>query len=216
MNRDRFSGVFNASRWPVTLVGLGGIGSNLAVMLGKMGFNPLTLVDGDKVSEENIGTQLYEQNDVGGWKTAVTSARLSRFSPDTQVFTLTAFVEGDTPWHELASPLVVSAVDSIAARQAIWAAIAGRDWLLYVDARMALETAQVWAVTKDIEQNYEAALAAQDDSLIPDDPCTARATFYGGALAASCAAYVLRRFITSKPLDLVYSISLNDWAAIRI
>jgi hypothetical protein len=216
MNRDRFSGVFNASRWPVTLVGLGGIGSNLAVMLGKMGFNPLTVVDGDKVSEENIGTQLYEQDDVGGWKTAVTTGRLGRFSPDTQVYTLTAYVEGDTPWHELASPIVVSAVDSIAARQAIWAAIAGRDWLLYVDARMALETAQVWAVTKELAGSYAAALAAQDDSLIPDMPCTSKATFHGGALAASCAAHILKRFITGQTLDLVYSFSLNDWAAIRI
>ena len=216
MNRDRFSGVFNASRWPVTLVGLGGIGSNLAVMLGKMGFNPLTVVDGDKVSEENTGTQLYEQNDVRDWKTAATSDRLYRFSPDTEVFTMTTDVEVDTPWYELASPIIVSAVDSIAARQAIWKAIAGRDWMLYVDARMALETAQVWAVTKELEGNFEAALMAQDDSRIPDLPCTSKATFYGGALAASCAAYVLRRFITGQPLDLVCSFDLGSWAAIRI
>ena len=81
---------------------------------------------------------------------------------------------------------------------------------------MALETAQVWAVTKELEGNYEAALMAQDDSLIPDLPCTSKATFYGGALAASCAAYVLRRFITGQPLDLVCSFDLGSWAAIRI
>ena len=222
MNRIRTSGLYDASRWGVTLIGLGGIGSNLAIQLGKMGFNPITIIDGDKVAEENVGTQLYRQSDIYDWKTASIFDRLSEYAPDIEVLTRTTLVDEDTPWFELQAPIIISAVDSISARKDIWRALANHDlhaddgWSLYLDVRMGLETAQVWAVTGELHDNYEAALMAQDDSLIPDLPCTSKATFYGGALAASCAAYVLRRFITGQPLDLIYSFALSDWAAVRI
>lgn len=216
MNRDRFSGVFNASRWPVTLIGLGGIGSNLAITLGKMGFSPLYLVDGDAVSEENCGTQLYIPDEVHWAKTQAMYYRLKHFAPDIEAYERCFYVDEHTEYELIAAPIIISAVDSIAARKQIWDAIADYDWMLYLDVRMGLETAQVWAVTQDMFGNYDAAIQAQDDSFIPDLPCTSKATFYGGALAASCAAYVLRRFITSKPLELVYSFDLGSWAAITI
>ncbi len=54
----------------VLILGLGGIGSNSAIMLYKSGFNDFTLVDYDKVDETNLIRQFpYSEKDIGKYKT---------------------------------------------------------------------------------------------------------------------------------------------------
>ena len=52
----------------VTIVGLGSLGSFMALLLAKNGVN-LNLIDFDRVSIENLSSQIYSRKDIGKYKT---------------------------------------------------------------------------------------------------------------------------------------------------
>ena len=47
---------------PITIIGVGAIGSWTTLALAKMGFQNLTVFDDDKVSIENMNSQFYPMN----------------------------------------------------------------------------------------------------------------------------------------------------------
>lgn len=53
---------------PVHICGAGALGSNLAANLARLGWRRLTVIDKDRVEEQNIGTQVYSMDDVGAKK----------------------------------------------------------------------------------------------------------------------------------------------------
>lgn len=68
----------NVKKWKlkkqpnILILGLGGIGSNCAVMLERAGFKKFTIVDYDKVEESNLIRQIpYKKDDIGKMKTDV-------------------------------------------------------------------------------------------------------------------------------------------------
>lgn len=65
----------------VTILGLGGLGSNIAIMLAKSGINNLTLVDYDKVELTNINRQAYTYTDVDKYKTDALVDILKQINP---------------------------------------------------------------------------------------------------------------------------------------
>lgn len=68
-------------RASVTLIGLGGIGSSIAMALCRAGVGRLVLVDGDVVSETNLNRQLlYDCADIGARKVSVATRKLQSAS----------------------------------------------------------------------------------------------------------------------------------------
>jgi molybdopterin-synthase adenylyltransferase len=55
----------------VHICGAGALGSNLAVNLARMGISQLTIIDMDRIEQQNVGTQVYAQDDVGGRKAEI-------------------------------------------------------------------------------------------------------------------------------------------------
>lgn len=62
----------------LTICGAGALGSLLADNLARQGFRQLRVIDRDRIEEHNVGTQLYGESDVGGWKVEVLRQRLFR------------------------------------------------------------------------------------------------------------------------------------------
>jgi molybdopterin/thiamine biosynthesis adenylyltransferase len=62
----------------IVLCGAGALGSHLADNLVRQGARQLTVVDRDRVESHNIGTQLYDEGDVGAFKAEVLRTRLFR------------------------------------------------------------------------------------------------------------------------------------------
>ena len=60
----------------IGIAGLGGIGSNVALMLARTGARSLVLVDHDTVDKSNLNRQFYFPKDVGKPKTEALSERL--------------------------------------------------------------------------------------------------------------------------------------------
>jgi len=52
----------------IHICGAGAIGSNLALNLARCGLARLVVIDRDRVEEQNLGTQVYSLDDVGGQK----------------------------------------------------------------------------------------------------------------------------------------------------
>jgi molybdopterin/thiamine biosynthesis adenylyltransferase len=63
---------------PICFCGAGALGSLLADNLARQGVRTWKVIDRDRVEEHNVGTQLYGETDVGGWKVEVLRNRLFR------------------------------------------------------------------------------------------------------------------------------------------
>ena len=65
----------------VAIAGLGGLGSNIAVMLSRIGVGKLFLVDFDKVEPSNLNRQHYNINHLGMQKTLALKSQIEIINP---------------------------------------------------------------------------------------------------------------------------------------
>ena len=65
----------------VAVVGLGGLGSNIAIMLTRMGVGHLHLIDFDRVDVSNLHRQQYFVEQVGLYKTEALASTLRKINP---------------------------------------------------------------------------------------------------------------------------------------
>jgi molybdopterin/thiamine biosynthesis adenylyltransferase len=66
------------SQAQITICGAGALGSHLIDTLARQGARRLTVIDRDHVEEHNIGTQLYDEGDIGAYKAEVMRGRCFR------------------------------------------------------------------------------------------------------------------------------------------
>ncbi|MFC5834585.1 HesA/MoeB/ThiF family protein [Nonomuraea insulae] len=79
----------------VTLLGLGGLGSFVAMSLAAIGVGDILLVDYDHVELMNLNRQiLYTDSDVGRLKTEASADRLRLINPHATITTLNTMVDG--------------------------------------------------------------------------------------------------------------------------
>ncbi len=62
----------------IIVCGAGALGSHLIDTLARQGARRLTVIDQDRVEEHNIGTQIYDEGDIGALKAEVMQARCFR------------------------------------------------------------------------------------------------------------------------------------------
>jgi len=184
--------------FPVVLVGAGGIGSPLALALAKMGCKRLALYDPDIVEAHNLPNQMYRLTDVGRPKVVALAELLCQFAP------LQAEVRQERVEAQTLRGVVISAVDSMASRQAIWqgcvryrAAVP-----LYFDARMGAEVCRVLSVNPsdpDEVRAYEGTLHSDEEAV--EDVCTAQAIIYNTFAVAALVANQVKRHARGEPLE---------------
>ena len=77
---------FSLSDKSCAVIGLGGLGTNVAVHLVGAGIGKLVLCDFDTVSESNLNRQfMYTADDIGELKCRVLKKRLSEYAPQTTI-----------------------------------------------------------------------------------------------------------------------------------
>ena len=57
--------------FPLGVCGAGAIGSNLVENLVRQGFGDITAIDGDRIEERNINTQIWAYKDIGAFKAQI-------------------------------------------------------------------------------------------------------------------------------------------------
>ena len=178
----------------ITVIGAGAIGSTTSVFLGKMGACGLTIYDGDTVEEHNWSNQLYRDEDIGKLKTTALSEVMEQFGGHTPDAVAQRYVDQNL------SEVVISAVDSMSSRSAIWRSVRERPEVkLYLDARMGLETLMVWAVRPQVRDDrvvYSQSIVADDAAL--QEPCTARTVCYTPLIAAAVLCNLVKRYVNDE------------------
>ena len=79
----------------VGIAGLGGLGSNIAAMLARVGVGKLVIADFDVVSQSNLNRQNYFVSHLGMYKTDATSEMLARINPDCEIVAKTERVTAE-------------------------------------------------------------------------------------------------------------------------
>jgi molybdopterin/thiamine biosynthesis adenylyltransferase len=125
----------------VLIVGLGGLGSPVAMYLAAAGVGTLTLADFDDVDLSNLQRQIaHSHNNIGLPKVTSASQTLNSLNPETQIHTITNKLEGDELVSAIqAADLVVDASDNFTTRFAINRACAATHTPLVSGAAIRLE-----------------------------------------------------------------------------
>ena len=79
--REGRENVLKLSRTSIGVAGLGGLGSNIALMLARAGVGRLVIADFDTVELTNIHRQCYPLEAVGMKKTDAAEAEIRRVNP---------------------------------------------------------------------------------------------------------------------------------------
>lgn len=166
--------------WPVHVIGLGGIGSALILPLIRLGLrSELHVWDNDVVEPHNPPAQpIYRPSDVGTPKSKAVQAFTEYMEGECTVVPHDAWVAADTPLEGV----VISGVDSMKSRTAIWQAVQANSYLVpfYMDGRIGGEQLQLLSLNPsdfDVAERYE------QDWLFPDEeaaelPCAARTVIH--------------------------------------
>ena len=196
MDHTRHIGIYDARHYVLTLIGTGGIGTMAALALAKMVVGKLILYDSDLVEQINIPVQFLKISDVGKAKVIAVERAIYEYADSIAVEHWFQRVVNGTQLKP--SHITISAVDSISARKEIWESVKRQNPTWYVDARMSAEHFQMYAVDMDDYSWYQGSLESQDDRLIPDEPCTSKATIYTACTAAGHIGAAVRRIITGR------------------
>ena len=79
----------------IGIAGLGGLGSNIAVSLARIGIGSFVLVDFDRVEKSNLNRQQYFLRHVGSYKTDALKEIISDINPDLKLEIKNVFINKD-------------------------------------------------------------------------------------------------------------------------
>lgn len=113
-NKNKISEFKEMQNKKICILGMGGIGSIIAEMLVRAGFNKLILLDYDNIEKSNLIRQtLYFEKDVGQKKTVLAKKNLLKINSNIQVDTYDIFItkEEDIDLIVKNSDFIISSVD---------------------------------------------------------------------------------------------------------
>ena len=186
----------------VTLIGAGGIGSPTALALVKMGIGSLKIYDWDIVEAHNLPNQLYRLGDIGQPKPAALKDILMRYNDGCRIQTYEIPYE-----NQPLSNIVISAVDSMEAREKIFTSVKQYNPSLYIEARMGAELMRIYSVDPRNSDWYNKMLYPDNQTV--DVACTAQAIIYnvfviGGLIASQVKKFLMGQEVVKEiVLDLV-------------
>ncbi len=200
---------------PITVIGAGGIGAATVIALAKTGFENITVYDFDTVEEHNLPNQLLPlwvgNQDTLAWKK---TTALFHLVHDLAGITITNKHEKfvDQPLGEI----VISAVDSLDARRAIWEQVQeSMDTLFLIDGRMAITSMDIYCVDMMSEEpvaRYEESLAGEAEDL----PCTARATMFNSMIIAGHIAGLLVAYLNGWRYPFQFYYNVRSWKTLPV
>lgn len=196
---------------PITVVGAGAVGSFTVLALAKMGFSKLTVYDFDKIEIENMNNQFYPLAWVGEYKVLALSEMVQEFTG----ILIEANDRRYTPEETVAPGIIITAVDSMAARKMIWGMHKMRyEVVAYIDPRMSSEAALLYTMNTmnqtDIT-DYEKTLYTDEQGV--QEPCTAKATMYTSLLISGLVCKAVKDVVVKSEKYIrmaMWNIKAND------
>lgn len=190
----RFSSAPWAKKRTVTLGGAGGIGSNLAYNLIKLGYD-IVLFEDDVVEAHNIGGQMFYLSDVGGTKALAIMKRAGDVNKETKILPVGRLTEESS--DVFIHPIVLVGFDSIEARKILfekwYAKYKNSSEAILIESRQNAEDFEIFAVTPDRADRYRETLFTEE---IDELPCNYKATTQTGLINAGMMIGLMTNFIS--------------------
>lgn len=199
----RFRGAewFIEAQQPVTLIGCGGIGSNIAVSLCRvLGSNNLYLYDADCIDHSNLAGQNFGINNIGKKKNAVVMEQCLNFNPFLYIHTFDRFIESSN----CDTDIVITGLDNMASRSLVYYkwndSNRENDPGLLIDARLSAEKWQILAIdrtNKKALKEYESKWLFSDDEA-DSDICSYKQTAYAAQMIASFVTNIYVNYCSNQ------------------
>lgn len=206
----------------VLLIGLGGLGSPLAMYLATCGVGRLTLADPDRVELSNLQRQiLYGTSSVGHAKTEEARRVVEELNPEICIDTVDEYLKGDLLREQVQeADLVVDATDNFETRLAINQACVESATPLVSGAVIRME-GQV-AVFRNQEEGDACYQCLFGDEPVPEEGCSETGVLgpVAGAVASVQAVEAVKCLLSiGKPLYnrlLLYDAREAQWRVVEL
>ncbi len=183
----RFREIFNPEDNPlrITIVGAGSIGSNLALLLARLGMKDITVYDFDEVEDHNLGHQAYRFKDCG-------RPKVEALREIIEEATGTVIKAINEPAGAINTDILILAVDNMTSRKDISGTA---NYSFCIDGRMGGETFNIYTFTQMEKERYINTLF--EDSEGSDLPCGGKSIGYVSYLIAGMMENALVKLITT-------------------
>jgi len=202
MDTDKIFSNFKTAPWyikskeeTILLTGVGGIGSNTIMALGKTIPAKYFIIDDDIVETHNIGTQAFRESQIGQTKVQACCDNIDYKN----IIGIKKLVKNEY------NPITIMGFDNMKARKLIfdnWKEKEDREIL--IDGRLRANFYEVFVVTKGRERKYEKTLF--DDNEVDTMPCTYKQTAYFGMLIGARITHVLCNYLINKYSEEPYCV----------
>ncbi len=199
-----------AHAFQLTMIGIGGIGASALPTLVTLGLDEFVLWDPDRVEERNVASQLlFTPDDVGKRKVNVAKRYLMAYGAQQVVKHRRLFSRED---RDTLDGIVISAVDSMAARREIWGAVKYNGLVpLFMDGRIGGELCVLCTIDPcdpDSVEWYEEFMLFDDAEAEPL-PCAERAIVYPAVTLGAVMAAQITRFARGHELQRLFNGNLE-------
>ncbi len=183
------------------IVGAGAIGSMVGIGLSKMGARNITAYDFDTIEDHNFANQMHPVSQLG--KAKVDSLLVT--AKDFGDCTIVPINAPWTPGNAVDADIIISCVDNMDVRAALWNYYKGRN-VFFIDGRMGAFVYKVYGVdasdSNEVQQRdicrayYESTLHSQADA--SPEPCGQKSIIYTVYLVAGMMLSQVREFLTPE------------------
>lgn len=151
MNFSHQDRIFDpAAAQSLTIIGVGSIGSMVALTAAKMGVSRITVYDGDSVESHNIPMSAYRPQDLGHYKVNALQ-EIVRENSGTEIVAIPDMYNG-----ERLKNTVIACVDTMEARQQIFQAVRKNPLVdLFIDTRVGGEFISIFAIEPAKHEDIE-------------------------------------------------------------
>ena len=207
----RFSGLSWATEVQekeITIIGLGGIGSNVALPLARLNPKKLFLIDPDVVEEVNLAGQAFFNNHVGMKKVDAVAEVLYSWAGYKKIVAIPTLLTEGTDFGEI----TITGFDNMNARKTAFTNFMDSPAAkLLVDARMSVDTIQIFTLLKEDTEFLD---IYRDKWLFSDAaaqtaPCSMKQTSYTGSILGGLVVNIIINYISSSfkafPKQIMYN-----------
>lgn len=193
----------------IILAGVGGIGSNVGYLLGRLKPKSLFIYDDDKVDIVNLSGQLYSSDDIGAFKVDALARTISKYSYNNNVFAIHEKFTKDTP----ASDIMICGFDSMYARSQFFSSWykqvnnkeneEDKKHCLFIDGRLSAEEFQVFCIRGDDAYNIRRYIKEFlfPDSEVEETPCSFKQTSHIANMIASIMVNLFTNFAANETCE---------------
>lgn len=192
---------------PVTIIGAGHLGSNVARTLAEMGCPKLTIYDVDEVESANVAASLYGPSDIGKPKVEALRDKIKLLVGDEIEIVIKneKYVDQD-----LEDQVVYITVDTLKGRRQIWEALKVKapNLKFIVDMRSGKDIVSCYAFTPETaDKEFLPSLDRTPVHLA----CSEKAVAFNASTISGIAASLLRNFIRGHKVPNRIVLDHRSW-----